>query len=208
MTNRMKKILAIGLAAIFVALVANSALAAETQVWTTLNGSSKLTKTISLNIEEQLRYSANDGLDLARQHTDLGVTVGEDGGVMTLAVGYRNTSEAEHRPYVGANISLLGGNQLSLDSITRVELRMMDDNTLRGRTALVANTSIAGVGVFASDEVFVNTTDGLSENRASVGVAHSINSLLGVNAFYMLRSAIGDDVTNSHVLGMGLSLSL
>ena len=126
MTNTMKKILGIGFVAIALAMIADTAMAADdTQVWTTLGASADITPGITLNLEEQFRLS--DEADLLRQHTDLSVTLGAVADRMTVTLGYRNTSDDEHRPYVGADLRILSG-KLTLDSATRLELRSFDDD--------------------------------------------------------------------------------
>ena len=206
MTNNIKKILAFGLSAIAVALFANNASASETQVWTTLGASAEITPGITLNLEEQFRLS--DEADLLRQHTDLSVTLGAVANRMTVTLGYRNTSDDEQRPYVGADLSILSG-KLTLDSVTRLEMRSFDgDNSFRGRTAVVAGTTIADLNLTLSDELYV-TTDGAEENRATLGVGYDLNKVMGVNAFYMLwTTGLASDAANSHVVGLGATLSL
>ena len=206
MTNNIKKILAFGLSAIAVALFANNASASETQVWTTLGASSEITPGITLNLEEQFRLS--DKADLLRQHTDLSVTLGAVANRMTVTLGYRNTSDDEQRPYVGADLSILSG-KLTLDSLTRLEMRSFDgDNSFRGRTAVVAGTTIADLNLTLSDELYV-TDDGAEENRATLGVGYDLNKVMGVNAFYMLwTTGLASDAANSHVVGLGATLSL
>jgi len=127
---------------------------------------------------------------------------------MTVTLGYRNTSDDEQRPYVGADLRILSG-KLTLDSVTRLEMRSFDgDNSFRGRTAAVAGTTVAGLDVSLSDELYV-TGDGLQENRATLGVGYSVNNLLGVNAFYMLwTTGLDTESTNSHVVGLGAALTL
>jgi len=206
MTNNIKKILAFGLSAIAVALFASNASASETQVWTTLGASAEITPGITLNLEEQFRLS--DDADLLRQHTDLSVTLGAVANRMTVTLGYRNTSDDEQRPYVGADLRILSG-KLTLDSATRFEMRSFDgDNSFRGRTAVVAGTTIADLNLTLSDELYV-TTDGAEENRATLGVGYDLNSIMGVNAFYMLwTTGLASEATNSHVVGLGATLSL
>ena len=108
MTNRMKKILAIGFAAIGIAFLADTAMAAETAVWTTLNVTGGVADNVTLNVEEELRFGDISGPTLGRQHTDLslGFKVND---LMGVSVGYRNTSAGEHRPYVGGDFRLLSG---------------------------------------------------------------------------------------------------
>ena len=206
MTNNIKKILAFGLSAIAVALFANNASASETQVWTTLGASAEITPGITLNLEEQFRLS--DDADLLRQHTDLSVTLGAVANRMTVTLGYRNTSDDEQRPYVGADLRILSG-KLTLDSATRFEMRSFDgDNSFRGRTAVVAGTTIADLNLTLSDELYV-TADGAEENRATLGVGYDLNKVMGVNAFYMLwTTGLASDAANSHVVGLGATLSL
>ena len=206
MTNTTKKILGIGFGAIALALIADTAMASETQVWTTLGASAEITPGISLNLEEQFRLS--DEADLLRQHTDLSVTLGAVADRMTVTLGYRNTSDDEQRPYVGADLRILS-NKLTLDSVTRLEMRSFDgDNSFRGRTAVVAGTTVAGLNLSLSDELYV-TTDGLEENRATLGVGYDLNKVMGVNAFYMLwTTGLDTESTNSHVVGLGATLSL
>ena len=207
MTNKMKKILGIGLTAIALAMIADTAMAADdTQVWATLGASADITPGITLNLEEQFRLS--DEADLLRQHTDLSVTLGAVADRMTVTLGYRNTSDDEQRPYVGADLRILSG-KLTLDSATRLEMRSFDgDNSFRGRTAVVAGTTIADLNLTLSDELYV-TTDGAEENRATLGVGYDLNSIMGVNAFYMLwTTGLASEATNSHVVGLGATLSL
>lgn len=206
MTNNIKKILVFGLSAVAVALFANNASASETQVWTTLGASAEITPGITLNLEEQFRLS--DDADLLRQHTDLSVTLGAVANRMTVTLGYRNTSDDEQRPYVGADLSILSG-KLTLDSVTRLEMRSFDgDNSFRGRTAVVAGTTIADLNLTLSDELYV-TADGAEENRATLGVGYDLNKVMGVNAFYMLwTTGLASDAANSHVVGLGATLSL
>ena len=206
MTNTMKKILAIGFVAIAMAFIADQAYASETQVWSTLGVSAEVTPGITLNLEEQFRLS--DEADLLRQHTDLSVTLGAVANRMTVTLGYRNTSDDEQRPYVGADLRILSG-KLTLDTATRIEMRSFDgDNSFRNRTAVVAGTTVAGLNLSLSDELYV-TTDGAEENRATLGVGYDVNGILGVNAFYMLwTTGLDTESTNSHVVGLGASLSL
>ena len=206
MTNNIKKILAFGLSAIAVALFVNNASASETQVWTTLGASAEITPGITLNLEEQFRLSGD--ADLLRQHTDLSVTLGAVANRMTVTLGYRNTSDDEQRPYVGADLSILSG-KLTLDSVTRLEMRSFDgDNSFRGRTAVVAGTTIADLNLTLSDELYV-TADGAEENRATLGVGYDLNKVMAVNAFYMLwTTGLASDAANSHVVGLGATLSL
>ena len=206
MTNNIKKILAFGLSAIAVALFANNASASETQVWTTLGASAEITPGITLNLEEQFRLS--DDADLLRQHTDLSVTLGAVANRMTVTLGYRNTSDDEQRPYVGADLRILSG-KLTLDSATRFEMRSFDgDNSFRGRTAVVAGTTVADLNLTLSDELYVNA-DGAEENRATLGVGYDLNKVMAVNAFYMLwTTGLASEAANSHVVGLGATLSL
>ena len=202
MTNKMKKILGIGLTAIALAMIADTAMAADdTQVWTTLGASAEITPGITLNLEEQFRLS--DEADLLRQHTDLSVTLGAVANRMTVTLGYRNTSDDEQRPYIGADLRILS-NKLTLDSVTRLEMRSFDgDNSFRGRTAVVAGATVAGLDLTLSDELYV-TVDGVEENRATLGVGYDLNEVLGVNAFYMLwTTGLDTESTNSHVVGLG-----
>ena len=181
---------------------ANSAMAADSAVWTTLDVSGELSTGVTLNVEEELRFADVAGPSLARQHTDIGISWDIDG--ISAVGGYRNTSSGEHRPYVGVGLRLLSGD-LNLDSATRLELR--DFDTLRGRTELTVTTSVGGVTPWASDELFVDDS-GVTGNRASVGVTKGLNDTVAVRAYYLLDSAIGDSTSNTHVLGLGLSVSL
>lgn len=183
-------------------LISTAAFAAESAVWTTLSVSGSITDTVSLNVEEELRFADVAGPSLARQHTDIGVSWDIDG--ISAVGGYRNTSSGEHRPYVGVGLRLLSGD-LNLDSATRLELR--DFDTLRGRTELTVTASVAGVTPWASDELFVDDS-GVTGNRASIGVTKALNDTWSVNAYYLLDSAIGDSTSNTHVLGLGLSVGL
>jgi len=182
--------------------IASSAMATETAVWTTLDVSGELSTGVTLTVQEELRYADAAGPTLARQHTDVGISWDIDG--ITAAGGYRNTSSGEHRPYVGVGLRLLSGD-LNLDSATRLELR--DFDTLRGRTELTVTTSVGGVTPWASDELFVDDS-GVTGNRASIGVTKALNDTWSMNAYYLLDSVMGDSTSNTHVLGLGLSVSL
>jgi hypothetical protein len=203
MTNKMKKILAIGFAAIGIALFADTAMAAETSVWTTLNVTGGVADNVTLNVEEELRFSDISGPTLARQHTDLnlGFKVND---LMGVSVGYRNTSAGEHRPYVGGVFRLLSGD-LNIDSASRIELSGFD--TLSGRTALDMSTQIRGITLSVSDELRANV-DGITGNRASIGITKGVNDTVSVTAFYMLDSTGNDLSSTAHVLGLGLGVSL
>ena len=167
-----------------------------------MNVSGELSTGVTLTVQEELRYADAAGPSLARQHTDLGISWDIDG--ITAVGGYRNTSSGEHRPYVGVGLRLLSGD-LNLDSATRLELR--DFDTLRGRTELTVTASVGGVTPWASDELFVDDS-GVTGNRASVGVTKALNDTWSLNAYYLLDSALGDSTSNTHVLGLGLSVSL
>ena len=196
------KISVLSALAIGILFIASSAMAAETAVWTTLDVSGGLTDKVTLNVSEELRFADATDPSLARQHTDIGVAY--DLGVVSALGGYRNTSAGEHRPYVGVGLRLLSGD-LNLDSATRLELR--DWDTLRGRTELTASATVAGVTPWITDEVFVDES-GLTGNRVSVGVTKGINDTFAVRAYYLLDTAMGDATSHTHVLGLGLGVSL
>jgi outer membrane protein W len=200
--NKWGKIGILSTLAIGILFIAGSAMATESAVWTTLDVSGGLTDNLTLNVSEELRFADATGPSLARQHTDIGVSWNIDG--ISALGGYRNTSSGEHRPYVGVGLRLLSGD-LNLDSATRLELR--DFDTLRGRTELTVTASVGGVTPWVSDELFVDDS-GVTGNRAAVGVTKGLNDTVAVRAYYLLDSAIGDSTSNTHVLGLGLSVSL
>ena len=200
--NKWGKIGILSTLAIGILFIAGSAMATETAVWTTLDVSGELSTGVTLTVQEELRYADAAGPSLARQHTDLGISWDIDG--ITAVGGYRNTSSGEHRPYVGVGLRLLSGD-LNLDSATRLELR--DFDTLRGRTELTVTASVGGVTPWASDELFVDDS-GVTGNRASIGVTKALNDTWSLNAYYLLDSVIGDLTSNTHVLGLGLSVGL
>jgi hypothetical protein len=200
--NKWGKIGILSTLAIGILFITTSAMATESAVWTTLDVSGELSTGVTLNVSEELRFADATGPSLARQHTDIGVSWNIDG--ISALGGYRNTSSGEHRPYVGVGLRLLSGD-LNLDSATRLELR--DFDTLRGRTELTVTASVGGVTPWLSDELFVDDS-GVTGNRASVGVTKGLNDTVAVRAYYLLDSAIGDSTNNTHVLGLGLSVSL
>lgn len=199
----MKKLLTIGFATIFMAIVADKAMAADTAVWTTLNVSGGVMDNVTLNVQEELRFGDITDPSLARQHTDLslGLKVNDLVGV---SAGYRNTSATEHRPYVGLGLSLLRGT-VNVDSASSIELS--DFDTLFGRTSLTATTDVSGLTLDISDEVRLSE-DGLVHNRASVGLTRVINDTFGASVYYMLNSTGTDLETSQHVVGLGLNVSL
>ena len=188
--------------AIGILFIASSAMAADSAVWTTLDVSGALTDKLSLTVEEELRFADVTDPSLALQHTDLSLSW--DAGMVTATGGYRNTSAGEHRPYIGLSLQLLSGD-INLDLGNRLELR--DWDTIRGRSELTASASVAGLTPWVSNEVFVGE-DGFSGNRASVGVTKGVNDVLGVRAYYLLDTAFGDATSHTHVLGLGLGVSL
>jgi len=186
-----------------VLLLANAALAAETAVWTTVSVNGSLTEKLTLNVDEELRFGDIAGPTLARQHTDLSVSFKVNDLVSTVT-GYRNTSTGEHRPYVGLGLALLRGN-LSLDSATKLELRELD--TIRGRTELTASADVSGVTPWLTEEIFVDSS-GIAGNRASIGITKGLNDTVSVNAYYLIDTAGTDFGNSTHVLGLGLGVSI
>jgi hypothetical protein len=203
MTNRMKKILAIGFAAIFMALVANNAMAADSAVWTTLNVSGGVADNVTLSVQEELRFGDITDLSLADQRTRLSLGFGVN-AMVGVSAGYLNTSAGEHRPYVGLALALLRGN-VNVDSASAIELSGFD--TLSGRTSLTASTKVSGLTLGISDEVRLNE-DGLIHNRASLGVSRGVTENVGVKAYYMLNSTGTDLSSTAHVVGLGLCVNL
>ena len=201
--NKWGKIGILSSLVIGILFVANAAMAAESAVWTTLNVSGGLTEKVTLNVEEELRFADATGPSLVRQHTDIGVAW-KVSNILTAVGGYRNVSGGEQRNYVGVDLRLLSGD-LNLDSATRLELR--DWDTLRGRTELTASASVAGVTPWVSDELFADDS-GITGNRVSVGVTKGVNDTVAVRAYYLLDSAGASLDNNTHVLGLGLSISL
>ena len=201
-----KTIQKIGLGALVMGamlLIGNVAMASETGVWTTLNVSGDLSKSLTLNVEEQFRFSDVTGADLARQHTDIGIT-NQVNDVLNIGVGYRNVSTGEQRLSVSLGLRLLTGT-INLDSLSKLELR--DGDTLRGRTSVTAATAVSSVTPFVSDEVFVDDS-GVTGNRLTIGLSRSVTSVVGINAFYLLDTTLGNTTSNTHVMGVGLSVSL
>ena len=201
-----KTIQKIGLGALVMGamlLIGIVAMASETGVWTTLSVSGNLTDNLTLNVGEELRFGDIAEPSLARQHTDIGIT-SQVSDMVNVGVGYRNVSTGEQRVSVSLGLRLLTGT-INLDSLSKLELR--DGDTIRGRTSISASTAVAGVSPFVSDEVFVDDS-GVTGNRATIGVTKALTSAVGVNAFYLLDSVIGDTTTNAHILGLGLSVSL
>ena len=201
-----KTIQKIGLGALVMGamlLIGNVAMASETGVWTTLNVSGDLSKSLTLNVEEQFRFSDVTGADLARQHTDIGIT-NQVNDVLNIGVGYRNVSTGEQRLSVSLGLRLLTGT-INLDSLSKLELR--DGDTLRGRTSVTAAASVSNVTPFVSDEVFVDDS-GVTGNRLTIGLSRAVTSVVGINAFYLLDTTLGNATSNTHVMGVGLSVSL
>jgi len=184
-------------------LIANAALAAETAVWTTVSVTGSITENISLNVDEELRFGDISGPTLTRQHTDLSLSFRVNNLVSTVT-GYRNTSTGEHRPYVGLGLALLRGD-LSLDSSTKLELRELD--TIRGRTELTASADVSGVTPWLTEEIFVDSS-GITGNRASIGITKGLNDTVSVNAYYLIDTAGTDFGNSTHVLGLGLGVSI
>jgi len=203
MTNRMKKILAIGFGTILLALVADNAMASESAVWTTLNVSGGVADNVTLNVQEELRFGDITDLSLADQRTKLSLGFGVN-EMVGVSAGYLNTSSGEHRPFVGLAMALLRGG-VNIDSASAIELSGFD--TLSGRTSLTASTVVNGLTLDLSDEVRLNE-DGLIHNRASLGVTRSVTSNIAVNMYYMLNSTGTDLSSTAHVVGLGVGVSL
>ena len=202
-----KMIQKIGLGALVMSaalLIGNAAMAADTAVWTTLSVTGSVGENLTLNVDEELRYSDITDPTLARQHTDisLGVKIND---ILSLSSGYRNTSTGEHRPYVGLGLALIRGD-LDVDSVTKLELRDLD--SVRARTEVNASVNVTpDVTVWVTDEVFVDSS-GVTGNRASTGVTKGLNDTFSVIAYYLLDSTLGDSTSHTSVLGLGLSVGL
>ena len=203
MTNRMKKLLTVGSAAILMALVADNALASDSGVWTTLNVSGGVAENVTLNVQEELRFGDITDLSLADQRTKLSLGFGVN-DMVGVSAGYLNTSSGEHRTFVGLAMALLRGG-VNIDSASAIELSDLD--TLSGRTSLTASINMSGMTLDLSDEVRLNE-DGLIHNRASLGVTRSVTSNIAVNMYYMLNSTGTDLSSTAHIVGLGLGVSL
>ena len=185
-------------------LIGTAAMAADTGVWTTLSVTGSVGENLTLNVDEELRFSDITDPSLARQHTDisLGVRIND---ILSLSSGYRNTSTGEHRPYVGLGLSLIRGD-LDVDSVTKLELRDLD--SVRARTEVNASLNVTSdVTVWVADEVFVDSS-GITGNRASTGVTKGLNDTFGVSVYYLLDSSIGDATSHSNVIGLGIVAGL
>lgn len=201
-----KTIQKIGLGAVVAAavmMIGNVAMASDTGAWTSMEVSGKVSDTLTLAVSEELRFDDLTDLSLATNRTTIGLSTEVTTGV-TVGVEYKNVSDGEQRVSAVLGLSLLQGT-LNLDSLSKVELR--DGDTVRGRTALALSTQTGAVAPFVSEEIFVDDS-GITGNRLAVGVAHNINSVLGVNAFYMMDTPGTDFANSGHVLGLGLSVSL
>ena len=207
-TNKMITIQKVGLISAILAavlLIGGAAFAADTGAWTTLSVSGDVSETLSLSVGEELRFDDVADPTLARQHTD--ISVGYKTDLLTANVGYRNTSDGEHRPWVGVTADLFKVSILDVSTDTRFELVNAEDWRVRSEYTALLGSYVGGLSPWVSDEVFVNG-DGLTGNRASVGVAKSVTDSIGVSAYYLLNTALGDTTSHSHVLGLGISVSL
>ena len=201
-----KTIQKIGLGVVVAAavmMIGNVAMASDTGAWTSMEVSGKVSDTITLAVSEELRFDDLTDLSLATNRTTIGLSTEVTTGV-TVGVEYKNVSDGEQRVSAVLGLSLLQGT-LNLDSLSKVELR--DGDTVRGRTALALSTQTGAVAPFVSEEIFVDDS-GITGNRAMVGVTRSLTDVVGVRAYYLLDSVIGDTTTNSHIMGLGLSVSL
>ena len=184
-------------------MVGNIAMASDSGAWTSMEVSGKVGNNLTLTVGEELRFSDLTDLTLARQHTDIKLSTELTTGV-AVGVGYRNVSTGEQRATVSLGLRLLTG-AFDVDSLSKIELR--DGDTLRARTGLDVNATVGGLATFISDEIFLDES-GVTGNRAMVGVTRSLTDVVGVRAYYLLDSVIGDTTTNSHIMGLGLSVSL
>ena len=205
MDTKIKTIGIISLAVITLAVLATSAFAADTGAWTTLSVSGTVTDNLTLSVEEELRFSDIADPTLARQHTDISASYKTDW--LTASLGYRNTSDGEHRPWVGASADLFKVSVLDVSNETRFELVNAEDWRVRSALTAALGSYMGGLSPWVSSELFLDDS-GLSGNRASVGVAKSVTDGVGVSAYYLLDSAFGDSTTHSHVMGLGVSVSL
>ena len=197
-----------GIATAIILLIAQSAFAADTALWTSLSASGKISDALSLQVTEELRFSDIASPDLASQRTDITLSTSPTDW-LTTDVGYKNTNSGEHRPYVGVRLKVLDAAGVSVTNRTRMELRLQDTETWRARSRATAtlNDGLAGVTPSLSDEVFVGE-DGLSENRATLGVNKPLTDNVSVNLSYTLRSQNGDGWSHAHVVGVGVGVSL
>ena len=205
MNTKIKTIGIISVAGIALLFLANSALAADMGAWTTLSVSGNVSDKVSLNVGEELRFDDVADPTLARQHTD--ISLGYKTDWLTASLGYRNTSDGEHRPWVGASLDLFKVSVLDVSTDTRFELVNAEDWRVRSAYTAQLGSYAGGLSPWIGDEVFLDG-NGLSGNRAEVGVSKSVTDSVGVSAYYLLNTALGDTTTHSHVLGLGLSVSL
>jgi len=201
-----KTIQKIGLSTLVVVaalLIGNVAMAADTGAWTSIEVTGKVSNKLTLAVSEELRFDGLTELDLATNRTTIGLSTEVTTGV-TVGVEYKNVSDGEQRVSAVLGLRLLQGT-LDLDSLSKVELR--DGDTVRARTALSLSTKTGAFSPFVSEEIFVDDS-GITGNRLAIGVTRSINSVLGVNAFYMLNTSGTDFANSGHVLGLGLGVTL
>jgi len=201
--NKWGKVSILSAMVIGLLLIANAAMAADTAIWTSVSISGTVAENLTLTVDEELRFDDVAGPELGRQHTDINLEwrVAE---LLSGIFGYRNTSAGEHRPYVGVGLSLFRG-EIDIDSTTKLELR--DFDTLRARTSLDFSAQVSGVTPWLTEELFVDES-GVVGNRVSVGVTKGINDTFNVIAYYLLDSSGSGLSNNSHVLGVGLGVSL
>ena len=201
-----KTIQKIGLGALVMGaafLIGSEAMAADTGAWTSVEVSGKVNNALTLNVAEELRFDGLTDLDLATNRTTIGLSTEVTTGV-TVGVEYKNVSDGEQRVSAVLGLRLLQGT-LDLESLSKVELR--DGDTVRARTALALSAKTGAFSPFVSEEIFVDDS-GITGNRLAIGVTRSINSVLGVNAFYMLNTSGTDFANSGHVLGLGLGVTL
>jgi len=190
-------------------LTANYVFAAESALWTSMNVSGKLSDSLTLSVEEELRFADLGGPKLATQHTEFDVAYAA-ADWLSVSLGYRNVGANEHRPYVGASLNLGDWGPVSLANRTRMELRVTDGEDWRARTSVTAaltGDGVLGLDPWVNEEVFVNSS-GLAENRLAVGVSRTLVGKLGVSVYYLWDVTNGDEWSNAHVFGLDFSVSL
>ncbi len=181
----------------------NYAAASTTEVWTSLTIKGKLSNNTSLKIKEEFRFSNLNDPKLKSQRTE--VVIGwKINNIITAIGGYKNTSEGEQRPYIGAKISLLKS-KLKIDNLTRFELRNFD--TFRSRTRMIMSASVLDMRAFLWEEIFVDQT-GIIGNRLSLGLKHKLNKVFNIGAYYLLNSAKERLSVHTHILGITFGISL
>lgn len=190
----------------------------DTHSWTDLYVIKKLTDTVSIRVEEELKFG-DDASDFYYYHTDVGVLFKAHPNV-DLSLNYRHIDEKkdrgadwveEHRPH--GNVTFKGkAGGFSIEQRNRFEFRVRDHRDdiwrYRNRVLVARPLKIGGIEFtpYVSEEAFIDTDLGdFNQFRTAAGVKKKFGDHVQADVFYLWQAVESStEWTDTHFAGLGL----